>query len=132
MPSGMRLNTSDIGGAKVFRTFKTGNHQYQKGEVVPAEVLRLIPRANLNALIDQRFIDPMLQSNSGEEIKKLQAELADKDQLIEELNKKVEILGCATAKFVVRRQDLKYDVVRGVLLNQEGLSKADADALQAK
>jgi hypothetical protein len=100
-----RLPTEMIGGGRVFRPFST----YRRNEVLSADVIRSLPRQNLKALIDQRFLivwpvgsDPAPSVAADEEV------------------------------FIYARAGTsRFDVVVGRRLNAVPLSKADAEKLAA-
>lgn len=48
---------ADIGGAKVRRTFTRGDVRHRAGEILEAEVVLSIAKANRRALIDANYID---------------------------------------------------------------------------
>lgn len=51
-----RLPLDELGGARVFRPCKLAGKDYARGGEVPLEILRQIPKANLRALLDQRYL----------------------------------------------------------------------------
>ena len=104
-----RLPPDQLGGARVFRPTMLFGQVYQRNEVISAEVLRKVPRQNLRALIDQRFIVAWPVAASS-------VPVATDGEV-----------------FVFNRPGTsKFDVVVGQRLNAEPLSKADAEALAAQ
>lgn len=102
-----RLAPEEIGGAKVFRQMTLFGKVYVRGELVPVELLRKVPKQNLRALMDQRFIvvwpigeaSPQLPTGDDE-------------------------------VFVYNRPGTsRYDVIVGRRLNHAPLSKTEADKL---
>ena len=51
-----RLPRDRLGGAQVFRPAHIGGKVRRVGDILSADELRAIPRQNLRALMDQRFI----------------------------------------------------------------------------
>lgn len=90
----------DIGGAVVRRPFLYGEQQLKAGDVLTEEQVRHMPRNNRNALRDGNFIS-IYPKRAGR----------------------------AGQAFVIHRGQGKYDVIEGVKINDEPLSKEDADAL---
>ena len=103
-----RLPPDQLGGARVFRPTMLFGQVYQRNEVIPGDVLRKVPRQNLRALIDQRFIVAWPVAASP----------------VPPSNQEV---------FVFNRPGTsKFDVIVGQRLNAEPLSKVDAEALAAQ
>lgn len=99
---GFRLR--QYGGAKVNRRFTMGGEVIERGAELTADQVHAIPRANLNSLINGGFLHPYPP-----------ADVPPPRENVE--------------RFLVRRSDLKYDVVEGVRVNAEPLAKAEAEAL---
>lgn len=98
------FNPKDYVGAKVLRTCTIMGKRRLPGEILSSEELQSMSPANLRAFIGNNYAMPMF---AGAETK-------------------------ATPKgkrYLVRRSDLRFDVVQGVLVNDEPLSKAEAEAL---
>lgn len=104
-----RLPADQLGGARVFRPCTIAGRAYRSNEVIGPEVLRRIPRQNLRALMDQRFI---VAWPVGEN--------PARDEVISEVH-------------VVPRAGAnnRFDVIVGTRLNSAPLSKIDADRLAA-
>jgi hypothetical protein len=51
-----RLPRDRLGGAQVFRPVSIGGRMRKIGETISADELRAVPKQNLRALMDQRFI----------------------------------------------------------------------------
>lgn len=101
-PEGYRLR--EYGGAIVNRRFTMGERQLERNARLTAEEVASIPRANLHSLINRGYLHPF--PPPAEETILPEGE-----------------------RFLVRRADLKYDVVQGVRVNSEPLAKAEAEAL---
>lgn len=104
-----RLPPDSLGGARVFRPCNVGGIQRKSGEVLSAEDVASLSKPALRALMDQRFIVAWPKAPD--------AASPDPDAELLVYNR----IGTST-----------YDVVRGTLLNDKPLSKADAEALAAK
>lgn len=103
-----RLPTDQLGGARVFRPCVINGKKYGPGETIAGEVLAGMPRQNLRALMDQRFIVAYPTPPAGGP-----APVAA-DEEVYVYNR----LGTPT-----------YDVIVGKKLNALPLKKADAEAL---
>ena len=100
--NGMRLRA--YGGAEVVRGFRMGGRQVMRGEKLTADELYSMNRSNLNSLINNGYVHPF-PSVTREDLPEGE-------------------------RFLIRRTDLKYDVVQGVRVNAEPLTtKAEAEAL---
>lgn len=99
---GYRLK--EYGGAIVNRRFTMGERQLERNTRLTAEEVASIPRANLHSLINRGYLHPFPPATEEAALPKGE-------------------------RFLVRRADLKYDVVQGVRVNPEPLTKAEAEVL---
>jgi hypothetical protein len=104
--SGMRLDAADVGGAVVVRRFTLNGEPCERNKRLTRDEVLSIPVRNREALVSSGIIREFPLS----------------------------LIGAASPlpseRFVVRRPDLRFDVVQGFRVNDEPLhSKADAEAL---
>ena len=99
----MIIADSDIGGARVRRVFSISGRHAKSGDELSADEVRAIPVANRRALVDAGYIEvwPMPRRADVSEME----------------------------RHVVSRGAGKYDVIAGVKLNDELLSRDEAAAL---
>ena len=111
-----RLPTEQLGGARVFRPTEIFGRHYQVNEIVPQDVLQRIKKQNLRALLDQRFL---VAWPVGANPTPTAVAVPDADTDAE--------------VFVSNRIGTnRYDVIVGQRLNDEPLTKAEADAVAAR
>lgn len=98
------MTPTSIGGALVRRRFNMGGRDVRPGETLSRDQIMSMPGPNRSALIDSGFLDVFPEATSG-----------------------IATMPC----HVVHRGMGKYDVIWGRVLNEQPLSKEDADALAA-
>ena len=102
----MIIADPDIGGARVRRTFTRNGRQMRNGDMLDGNSVRSIPVANRRALIDAGYIEVWPKSG--------------------------EASGSAGERHIVHRGKGQFDVIAGVKLNAEPMSKEDAEELATR
>lgn len=96
----LEIRNEDIGGARVRRTFNSNGRQLMGNEYLSAEEVLAIPVANRRALIDSSYIEVFPKANVGGE------------RVMLSLGK-----------------DKGYNVIEGRMLNEEPLTREEAEKL---
>lgn len=111
-PPQARVAHSDIGGAIVRRLIMRGDQVWKRpNETMTADEVQSIGAANLSAMRDAGYLQIYpVAPRSG-------------DQPAHQL------VPIETKRFAIHRGCGKYDVIEGVLVNDEQLSKEEAEAL---
>ena len=91
--------------------FSMGERKVRPGEKLTEAEVRAIPRANLNSLRDSGYLQIYPKQDVA-----IAAELAP----------------IVTTRFAIHRGCGKYDVIEGVKLNENILTKAEAEVLVAE
>lgn len=99
----MEILEQDIGGARVRRTFTNNGRQMKAGDSLKADEVIKFPRANRIALVDAGFIE-IYPKAAGSAIE-------------------------GAERFIVGNGKHHYDVIHGVKLNEQPLTKAQADEM---
>lgn len=102
----MIIADHDIGGARVRRVFTRGSRHLRGGDMLSGDEVRAIPVANRRALIDAGYIEVWPKSG--------------------------EAAGSAGERHIVHRGKGQFDVIAGVKLNAEPMSKEDAEELATR
>ena len=101
------MDVSEVGGAEVTRAFDMNGRRVTRGHRLTREEVLAIPTRNREALV------------SSGQIREFPRTLVD-------------LSTGSGERFIVRRTDLKFDVVQGVKLNVEPLTKVEAESFLAK
>lgn len=99
---GLAFNPRDIGGGVVRRLFTNAGKVHRSGDKLTGDQIRAMPTHNMRALVENRFIEIYPQSVSVD-----------------------------AGRHVIHRGQGRYDVIEGCVLNDQPLSKDDADKLAA-
>lgn len=114
------MSIDDIGFGVTNRKFTAGAQVFTRGMEIPLHVLKTMPSANRNALIENRVISVHPKSVTLRSVGKNGKTTTASQEAAEPLPLHVVALGFG-----------KYDVIRGTI-EAKGLSREDADAFVEK
>lgn len=107
----MEIAEQDIGGARIRMGFSRGNVRMKAGDHLTADEVRSIPLANRRALASAGYI----------EVYPIRTEVVRREEPSKPLH-----------NYMVQVKKDQFDVIRGYKLNEQPLSREEAEALAQK